>query len=276
MSTTDETLVREVLRRATDDLTAPAHRLTEQASTRGRRLRRRRRVLGTAGALCSAALLAGLVAVVAGGQPHASAPIATDPAPGPSEATQEPQPTPDPQPADAGTWTQMPATQMLTVLKSLTPDDLSFADPVTTNEDRAPGEPEGVMQGWLLADVVSDGATSGGINVILMGPGEPSSRYTCPGNLEAPDACTEITDAGGATIGRRSTATRGGVTVHEVVLVGPGGGLVYVAASNSADDKWGAGSSIASDTVPLTLGQLTAIASDSAWTTWEPAARARS
>ena len=108
--------------------------------------------------------------------------------------------------------------------------------------------------------------------MLLVTPGS-SDRYTCPGNLTAPDSCTEITDGAGTTLGRQSSTTTGGVTVLEVVLRGPGDGLVYVAASNSADDKWGADSTVASDTVPLTLDQLTSIASDDVWTTWEPPAR---
>ena len=62
--------------------------------------------------------------------------------------------------------------------------------------------------------------------------------------------------------------------VNEVVLVRPNGGLVYVAASNSADDKPGAGSTVAGPTVPLTLDQLQDIAEDDAWIGYEPAADA--
>ena len=43
MNDVDETLVRDVLRRATDDLTAPATSMTATAVARGRSLRRRRR-----------------------------------------------------------------------------------------------------------------------------------------------------------------------------------------------------------------------------------------
>ena len=66
-------------------------------------------------------------------------------------------------------------------------------------------------------------------------------------------------------------STPGEVVVNEVVLVRPNGGLVYVAASNSADDKPGAGSTVAADTVPLTLDQLEEIAEDDAWIGYEPA-----
>ncbi len=64
----------------------------------------------------------------------------------------------------------------------------------------------------------------------------------------------------------------GPVTVLEVVLRGPGGGEVYVAAANSADDRWGADSTPTSPEVPLTLAQLRPIAADPAWTSWSPPA----
>ncbi len=51
------------------------------------------------------------------------------------------------------------------------------------------------------------------------------------------------------------------------------GGLVYVAASNSTDDKWGRGlDRRPATTVPLTLDQLQAIAEDDAWIGYEPPA----
>jgi hypothetical protein len=53
------------------------------------------------------------------------------------------------------------------------------------------------------------------------------------------------------------------------VLVRSNGGLVYVAASNSTDDKAGYGSTVAGTTVPLTLDQLQAIAEDDAWIDYE-------
>ena len=48
--------------------------------------------------------------------------------------------------------------------------------------------------------------------------------------------------------------------------------VVYVAASNSTDDKWGLGSTVAGPTVPLSLDQLQVIAEDDAWIGYEPPA----
>ena len=70
----------------------------------------------------------------------------------------------------------------------------------------------------------------------------------------------------GEVIGRRSVSTAGEVVINEVVLVRSNGGLVYIAASNSTDAKWGAGSTMAGTKVPLSLDQLQAIAEDDAWT----------
>jgi hypothetical protein len=266
MTTTDETRVREVLHRATDDLGAPVHQLTEAAAIGGRRLRRRRRAVAAAGAVCVAVLVAVPVAVTLGGTGASrTSGFASDP--GSPTATASPTPIPLPEEAR---WTRMPATTMLTELKRLMPDGMSLADPITTNADAAPGERERLLRSWLMARVVVDGHTAGAVNVLLMPPGEASNWTTCPGNLDSPDSCTELTEADGTTIGRRSTSTMGDVTVLEEVLRGPGGGLVYVAATNSDDDKWGADSTIASDTVPLTIEQVDAIASAEAWTTWEP------
>ena len=63
-----ETLVRDVLHRATDDLTAPATSLTAAAVVRGRSLRRRRRAaVAAVGTLCAVTLVAVPVATALGG-----------------------------------------------------------------------------------------------------------------------------------------------------------------------------------------------------------------
>jgi hypothetical protein len=166
----------------------------------------------------------------------------------------------------------MPAAEMATTFEGLAPAGIGLTDVMLTNEERAPGEPESDSPGYLLADLTLDGQTVGGLNAILYVTGQRASRYSCPGNLTSPDECVEIKDADGQVVGRRSISTTGEVVVNEVVLVRPNGGLVYVAASNSADDKPGAGSTIAGPTVPLTLDQLGAIAQDDAWIGYEPAA----
>jgi hypothetical protein len=262
--------VREALRDATNDLAAPVHRLVETAATRGRSLRRRRRAVSVAGALGTCVLVAVLVVAALGGSSATTGPqVATDPTPTP---TTTPTPEPTPHLVDNDAWAQMPAAEMATTFEGLAPAGIGLTDVVLTNEDRAPGEPETNSPGYLLGDLTVDGETVGGLNAILYVTGQRSNRYTCPGNLTSPDECVEITDVDGEVIGRRSVSTAGEVVINEVVLVRPNGGLVYVAASNSPDDKWSSGSTVAGPTVPLTLDQLEAIAEDEAWIGYEPGA----
>ena len=274
MNDVDETLVRDVLHRATDDLTAPATSLTATAVVRGRSLRRRRRAVAAVGTLCAVTLVAVPVVTALGGSNPTTGPqIATDPTPTPSAT---PTPSPTPHLVDNDAWAQMPAGEMATTFESLAPAGIGLTDVMLTNEERAPGEPETDSPGYLRADLTLDGETVGGLNAILYVTGQRASRYSCPGNLASPDECVEIKDADGQVVGRRSVATTGEVVVNEVVLVRPNGGLVYVAASNSADDKPGAGSTVAGPTVPLTLDQLQDIAEDDAWLGYEPKAGSQS
>ena len=166
----------------------------------------------------------------------------------------------------------MPAAEMATTFEGLAPVGIGLTDVMLTNEERAPGEPETDSPGYLLADLTLDGETVGGLNAILYVTGQRANQYSCPGNLTSFDECVEIKDADGQVVGRRSVSTLGEVVVNEVVLVRPNGGLVYVTASNSPDDKPSSGSAVAGSTVPLTLDQLQAIAEDEAWIGYEPPA----
>jgi hypothetical protein len=270
MTAHDETLVRDVLHRATDDLAAPAASLTATAALNGRRLRLRRRAVAAAGTLCAATLVAvPVVAALGGSNPSTSPQVATDPTP---SAIPTPTPSVEPTPhlVDNDGWAQMPAAEMAALFESLAPDGIGLTDVMLTNEDRAPREPETQSPGYLLADLTTDGTTSGRVNLILYVTGQPASKYTCPGNLRHPDTCTEIVGDDGQPVGRRSTtAYAGGVVEHEVVLVRKNGGLVYVDATNAIDDKWGPGSPVAGTTVPLTLDQLQGMAEDDSWIGYE-------
>ncbi len=256
---THETLVRDLFHDATDGLSAPVLPLTEAATTGGRRLRRRRRALVAVGTLVVLTTLGVPVAASLGGSSDRGHEVAGDPT----------APLPDPPPVTGILhWWDRPAPAMLAGLRALTPA-LDYTDLVLTNEgENAPGEDVVTLRGFLQADVVVEGETAGGVNVMLMAPGlDTDGRWTCPGNLDAPDRCTEITEPGGL-VGRVSVTKDGGVITREVVLRQADGGLVYVAASNSADDKWGEGSTIAAQHVPLTIAQLRTIATDPSWTAW--------
>jgi hypothetical protein len=251
MTTHHETLVREVLHRATDHLTAPVPSLTATATVRGRRLRRRRRIGTVAGGLCAAALVAVPLVASVGSDSTAGTDVATDPTP---------------------SVTPTPAAEMAAHFERLAPDGIGLTDVRLTNEDRAPDEPETKSPGYLVARVTTDGTVTGSANLILYVTGFSDATYTCPGNLTRFDSCTEILGDDGQPIGRRSVTTSGGVVVHEVVEARENGGLVYVAATNATSDKWGWGSPIAAPDAPLTLDQLQAIAEDDAWIGYAPPA----
>ena len=267
MSGHDETLVREVLHRATEDLTAPVPSLTATATVQGRRLRRRRCAMATAGSLCAAALVAVPLLASIGSDSTAGTDVATDPTP-----TVTPTPTALPQLVDNDAWASMPAARMATTFERLAPETVGLTDVQLTNEDRAPGEAVNRNPGYLVAHVTTEGVVTGSVNVMLFVTGQSDTRYTCPGNLSHPDSCTEILGDDGQPVGRRSVTTSGEVVEHEVVLMRKNGGLVYVDATNSTDDKWGPGSPVAGPTVPITLDQLQAIAQDDAWIGYQPPA----
>ena len=64
----------------------------------------------------------------------------------------------------------------------------------------------------------------------------------------------------------------GVVVVVEVTRRTPEGGLVYVAASNSSDEKWGLGSATDRRRPPVDTAELRAIAADPTWQRWTPPA----
>ena len=141
MNDAHETLVRDVLHRATDDLTAPATSLTATAVVRGRSLRRRRRAVAAVGTLCAATLVA--VPVVDRPrrlEPH-HRPADRD-RPDARPRARRPRREPTPHLVDNDAWAQMPAAEMATTFESLAPAGIGLTDVMLTNEDRAPGEPE--------------------------------------------------------------------------------------------------------------------------------------
>jgi hypothetical protein len=73
-------------------------------------------------------------------------------------------------------------------------------------------------------------------------------------------------------LGRTSRWAAQGVVVVEVTRRTPEGGLVYVAASNSSDEKWGLGSATDRRRPPVDTAELRAIAADPTWQRWTPPA----
>jgi hypothetical protein len=250
--------------RALSDLATPVERLREGAVRRGRPQRRRRRAGAALGgiALAVAAVAITLPAMTGGGS--APSDVASDPEPPPSASADRP----------AGWW-DMPGRVMERRLDTLLPAGLTITDANLGNEELAPGEkPHG---GFVQIDVadIEDGP-AGGLNVMLYAP-QPEDdaafvqeQITCPGNLDRSASCTEMLNDTGGPIGRTSRWRAGGVDVIEVTQLMPDGGIVYAAASNSSDDKWGEGSSVDATAPPVTLGRLKAIALDPTWESWTP------
>jgi hypothetical protein len=271
--------------RALADLPMPSDRLQTGAVRRGRAVRRRRRAGAALGGLALAAAVTTIVlpsisgsAGTEGSVAHESGGLPSASADGP-RAVESGMPSAAPDGTSAQTyeppkgWWDMPGPVMRDRLRELLPDDVTISSADFGNDDRAPGEkPHG---GWLLVDVVDGtGAPAGGINVLLYAPQDDGGafveeRTTCPGNLTGADSCTELRD-GDQVIGRTSRWHQGGVVVREVTLRGPDGAVLYIADSNSSDDKWGAGSSVDTAAPPLSIAQLRTVVDDPTWQDWKP------
>lgn len=244
--------------RALADLDTPTTRIHDGSVRRGRTARRRRRAGAVLGGVAAAAVVTALVLPSLTGSPSTEGSVAHD------SGTEAPHVDGPP----AGWW-DMPGARMRDRLAGLLPQGLSITDANLGNEDLAPGdEPHG---GWLQVDVANAaGRPAGGVNVLLYAaPGDGGEfvheRTTCPGNLIRPDLCSEQYDDAGDLVGRSSRWAAGGVVVLEVTRFTPDGALVYLAASNSSDDKWGRGSATDGEQPPVTLAQLRRIAEDPAW-----------
>jgi hypothetical protein len=157
-------------------------------------------------------------------------------------------------------WWDMPGTEMSHRLGFLLPNDLTIALTMTSQHG-----------GWLQADVADERGDAGGVNVVLYPPADDSGTFvrgqtTCPGNADVdPDRCTQLRDASGRVVGRLVRWDTDGVIVLEATHLTPDGALVYAAASNSSDDKWGIGSTTDRTEPPVTLAQLRQVAEARSW-----------
>lgn len=255
--------LHDVLDRAFTDLETPTRRIHEGAVTRGRALRRRRRTVATLGSVAVAAVVAAVTLPSLAGTDDAGNRVAHE-STGTGATLYEAPPG----------WWDMPSRVMRHRLDDLLRPHLAVVGTHPVEDGGGPGkQPNG---GWLQVDLAEDGAPAGGLNVLLYPPAEDGEvrgdRLGCPGNLEHPTACTELVDRSGETVGRSARWRSDGVVVLEVTLARPGGGLVYVAASNSSDAKWGPESSTDRERPALTLGGLRELAADPTWQDWSAAA----
>jgi hypothetical protein len=236
------------------------------AARQGRRLRTRRRTGVAAGA---AALSVAAVFGIAQLGPGAAG--ARD-----VEVAQSPTPSGPATPVDD--WWRMPADQMREHLEPLLPAGVEVVsatpDVGTLAATLAGPDGDGDLM-VILSEPAPDEAPDGyeviekdGQRYIrINGSGQDlEQQLSCPGDLGPADQCTEVVDADGERVGRTAVVSMGRVVVHQAVVVGPGGGTVYVAAANATDQRWSADSPIDGPEPPLTVAQVLALAEDPAWT----------
>ena len=254
--------LHDLMDRALSNLDVPTDRLHEGAVRRGRTARRRRRAGVTLGGVAVAAAVTALVVPTMTGSGSTEGSVAHE-----SDHRDTTGPAYEPPPG----WWDLPGGKMRAHLERLLPKGLTVTDANLGNDDLAPGEK--LHGGWLEVDVADAEGPAGGLNVLLYAPQPDTAdgraftrdRTTCPGDLVAPDECTEQYDDAGEPVGRTSRTVSGGVVVLEVTRLTPDGALVYAAASNSSDDKWGRGSSTDGDRLPVSLAVLRAIADSPTW-----------
>lgn len=270
--------LRERMDAATTDLVTPAG-LTDAVLSDGRRLRRRRRTLAASGGVVAAGVVAALVAVnLGGGTATTGTDVATQPPAPPAATVTVPGDTPsswngegDPFPEPPPGWWDAPGHLLAAQLQVALPDGVSVA---RSEEDT----------GFLQAELdAPDGP--GRFEVILYPPDLAAGEERTTGNARGPghrsrtkcglqaryaDTCEELTDRDGRTIGRVVTFPQHQVTFYEATLLGPDGGLVYLATWNATDEKPGTGTEPSSETPPLTPEQLRDLVQDPAWTSYEP------
>jgi len=299
--------LRERFDHAMNDLSAPDN-LTAGVLNDGRRLRRRRRIAaGGAGVATAAAIAAVVVASLGSSAPSVdtgfttqppSAPKATGNGNGDGDQSGLPSPGPDDvewsYPDHPDGWWNMPATTMATELAELLPDGMQLTDAETTNTDRAPGEAERELEGYLTAVLRPAEGGPGKVNMIFSPPnsGEPvpppetlpdggmrmfgqgptpAEMTSCdPDWIVNPEDCTEILDADGNPIGRVLDSTGNGVRSLSVELLTADGAVVMINVANTLADKWPAGATASAEEVPLDLAELRAIAENPVWTSYQP------
>lgn len=293
----DEQDLHDFMERSLADVLGDAHRFEARAVSRGRTLRRRRRVgTGLAGAAVVATVAAIVVPATMGGS-------GTDRRDHFADTTKDTQPPTGPTtlPVASGWW-DMPAQEVHDRLLPLLPGDIAVDDYEVAPDDRAPGEPA-ESTGWLHATLSTADGLTGGFEILMYPPDvdpetldpDPATnstatptlgtsteteafvespandqRISCPADLGAAKTCTEIETADGVHVGRLYTWAVDGLLYREVAMMRAEGGVFFAATANSTDDKWGFDSTVSSDEPPLTLAELRAIAESDTWTDWAP------
>ncbi|MCW2798133.1 hypothetical protein [Nocardioides sp.] len=301
--TPDEQDLHDFMERSLSGVRGDTQLMEARSVARGRTLRLRRRVgTGLAGAAVLGAVAALVLPATMGGSSDGrSSQVATDP-------TTDPGPSTDPGPVNLPAvtgWWDIPAGEIHDRLLPLLPGSVTIDNYELAPVDRAPGE-TGTVQGWLNATLTTSSGLTGGLDFLMYPPtvdpaaldpdldpdtgtatgapsagapneadvsgGEPANeqRIACPANPGPARTCTPILNSQGDRIGRLSTWSQTGIVIREAVLLRDQGGVIYVAAANSTDAKWGTDSTVSADAPPLTLAELRVIAESDTWTDWTP------
>jgi hypothetical protein len=286
----DEAELRDLLERTMSGTTAPTG-IGPHALRHGRRLRARRRVGIAAGAVAaSTAAVLALPVALGGGSP-----TVVDPAGEPSSSVTAPTQESLPGEVPDGWWT-MPAVDMVSTVEAILPDGVTVTSPGPLTADTEDGGP---AVGWINATVAGP-AGPGRLNVMLfpiiadapastssatpsatasttasttepsgdnveMAVGDSQSSYlSCAAEHIGRTVCTQLRNEIGEIIGRRLVNHSGPIDTFEVTLL-RAGGIVYAAAANTLDDKWGRQSPASAELPPLTLDQLEDLVRNDTW-----------
>jgi hypothetical protein len=286
----DEADLRDLLERTLSGTTAPPE-IGPHALRLGRRLRTRRRVCLAASAVVASAVAALILPAALGG---GSATV-VDPAGEPSSSATTPTRE---SPADENTdgWWSMPATDMVSAVEAILPDGVTVTSSGPLIADTPDGGP---AVGWINATVAGPSGP-GRLNVMLfptiadaptaIGSATPSATASTTESATDPSAedvetgvgdgqasylscaaehtgrteCTQLRNEIDEIIGRRLINHSGPIDTFEVTLLREGG-IVYAAAANTLDDKWGRQSTASADQPPLTLDQLEDLVRNDTW-----------
>ena len=284
MTRTDDLLephefeLRDLLERTMTGTAVPTT-IGPQALRHGRRLRTRRRVVGLAASAVAASAAAILIlpAIVGGGPASV-----IDPAGEPSASASEPPQESPPLGEVPEGWWSMPSVDMVSTAEAILPDGVTVTSPGPLTADTEEGGPGA---GFINA-IVSGPVGPGRLNVMLlptvasattgrendasgdgteMADGDGQASYiSCAAEHIGQTQCTQLRNVNGAVIGRRLVNHSGDVVTNQVSLR-RNGGIVYAAAANTIDDKWGAQSPASADQPPLTLDQLEDLVRNDTW-----------
>jgi hypothetical protein len=134
-----------------------------------------------------------------------------------------------------------------------------IADAPTATASATPSETQSAT-----ASATASATEPSGDNVErAVGDGQ-SSYLGCAAEHTGRTECTQLRNEVDEIIGRRLVNHSGPIDTFEVTLLREGG-IVYAAAANTLDDKWGRQSPASAELPPLTLDQLEDLVRNDTW-----------